>query len=537
MRSLTYSLQIVSNSPLLLITCSNQIRILDVSGNTYSELKGDAIDLEPNLSVEQVGWTKDGQILTISTTMGHLKTYLANLSVVYDSFDTQVMYLTSMLEMTVIDTAKRGQPVRLDIETEPSFCGLGPNHAAVGMNNQVWYYRLGQRDGKLVGRRDYMGTVLSVKLNATHAAVLLEGKVVVHPIEVKKAMGGRSADDLDMILPPQGQIQTLTSLSISKHFIVTSSKQGIISYYLAEDCSPVNEYRHEEGAVTRTFPQPDGARMIFEDDKSQLHVFNPVNDQTLLVPDVARKAEVVMWDSHDSSVFVVISQGEVNVYLYTPVSLNGPKVELVSKESIPGSHTPLLLCNGTITCRLRTGAIDNIVLESHRLLQGLQASAQKTAPLKKLAQCLKLGRLKSAWEAALQLKSPDAWRSIALAALEKLDLDVAQAAYRMLGDASMVLSLESIRGIEDKNLVSGHTLVLLDRDIAQAQELFLRSSLPKAALVSYHSRASRLNPDVIHLCRRCARTSSTGARPSSLLTSLIQNPSLRFRRSTLPPLR
>lgn len=464
---------------------SNQIRILDVSGNTYSELKGDAIDLDTNMSVEQVGWTKDGQILTVSTTMGHLKTYLANLSVVYDSFDTQVMYLTSMLEMTVIDTSKRGQTLRLDIETEPSFCGLGPNHAAVGMNNQVWYYRLGQRDGKLVGRRDYMGTVLSVKLNSTHAAVLLEGKVVVHPIEIKKGAGSHSADDLDMILPPQGQIQTLTSLSISKHFIVTSSKQGIISYYLAEDCSPVNEYRHDDGAVTRTFPQPDGARMIFEDDKAQLHIFNPVNDQTLLVPDVARKAEVVMWDSQDSSVFVVISQGEVNVYLYTPVSLNGPKVELVSKETIPPSHTPLLLNNGTITCRLRTGAIDNVVLESHRLLQGNANSAQKTAPLKKLAQCLKLGRLKAAWEAALQLKSPDAWRSIALAALEKLDMDVAQAAYRMLGDASMVLSLESIRGIEDKNLVSGHTLVLLDRDIAQAQELFLRSSLPKAALVSH----------------------------------------------------
>lgn len=41
----------------------------------------------------------------------------------------------------------------------------------------------------------------------------------------------------------------------------------------------------------------------------------------------------------------------------------------------------------------------------------------------------------------------------------------------MFGDASMVLSLEHIRNIEDKNLLAGHTMVLLDRDTAQAQVL------------------------------------------------------------------
>jgi len=44
--------------------------------------------------------------------------------------------------------------------------------------------------------------------------------------------------------------------------------------------------------------------------------------------------------------------------------------------------------------------------------------------------------------------------------------------HRMLGDASMVLSLEQIRNIEDKNLLAGHTMVLLDRDTAQAQVCF-----------------------------------------------------------------
>ena len=52
-------------------------------------------------------------------------------------FLAQVIYLTSLQEMTLVDMNNRGVASKLQIESEPSFCGLGPNHAAVGMNNQV----------------------------------------------------------------------------------------------------------------------------------------------------------------------------------------------------------------------------------------------------------------------------------------------------------------------------------------------------------------------------------------------------------------
>ena len=47
------------------------------------------------------------------------------------------MYLTSLLEMSVVDINRRLQPIKVELESEPAFCGLGPEHAAVGMNNQV----------------------------------------------------------------------------------------------------------------------------------------------------------------------------------------------------------------------------------------------------------------------------------------------------------------------------------------------------------------------------------------------------------------
>ena len=65
--------------------------------------------------------------------------------------------------------------------------------------------------------------------------------------------------------------------SLTHHVII--HWQGTISYYLEEDVSPVNEYRHEGGALLRMFPQPSGARMVFEDDQGTISLFNPVNDQ------------------------------------------------------------------------------------------------------------------------------------------------------------------------------------------------------------------------------------------------------------------
>lgn len=88
---------------------------------------------------------------------------------------------------------------------------------------------------------------------------------------------------------------------------------------------------------------------------------------------------------------------------------------------------------------------------------------------RRFQQNIKLGRLKAAWEFAIQMRTTETWEALGVAALELLDVDMAIAAYRQLGDASMVLSLDRIRNFEDKNLLAAHIMVLLNRDHAQAQ--------------------------------------------------------------------
>jgi WD repeat-containing protein 19 len=46
-------------------------------------------------------------VLTVATRNGFAHSYLASLPVIYDIFATKVAYLTSLLEVSVVDIAKR----------------------------------------------------------------------------------------------------------------------------------------------------------------------------------------------------------------------------------------------------------------------------------------------------------------------------------------------------------------------------------------------------------------------------------------------
>lgn len=465
---------------------ANQVKILDAGGVQYSEIKGDAIELDGGFRVDRLGWTRDGQVLSVSSERGQLHSFLAALPVVSDTNGSKVLYLTSIMEMCVVDIRNRASTAKLELRNEPAFCGLGPKHAAVGMNNQVWFYRHAGATSSPVGCRDYLGSVQTVRICDGWAAVLMEGRVIVHAIE--GGDGALANDENDLVLPEPGQPQNLSSVAITDHFVITGSRGGQVAYYLLPGLSPesdklaaVNEFRHDDGAVVKLYPHPNECRLVYEDERRGLHLFNPVNDHVLPVPQWNGPLEALMWDVGDPNFLLLHDGSQLSSYLYCPVSIAGPVIKFLGKQPLPPTHTPFAVVNGTVACRLKNGALDNVMLETHRALQNNDAMS-RAAPTRRFTQALLLHRMKDAWECALVLKTPETWKELGQAALEMLEMDTAIASYRMLGDASMVLSLERVRQHEDKNLLAAHVMVLLERDYDQAQELFLRSSQPKAAL-------------------------------------------------------
>ena len=79
-------------------------------------------------------------------------------------------------------------------EIEPSFVCLGPYHLALGMNNRVWYYELGDMSVDFVRDREYLGTVQQIHLNGDYVAVLFDGRVQLHVLEGEGSGGGGGVD-------------------------------------------------------------------------------------------------------------------------------------------------------------------------------------------------------------------------------------------------------------------------------------------------------------------------------------------------------
>lgn len=184
------------------------------------------------------------QVLTVGTANGLLVTYLASLPSILAAAGTKHAMLTSLGEMTVHDVSTHSSTL-VRVDCEPSFCSLGPRHLAVGVNNQVLFYAHGTTPGQLANRRSYLGGVHAVCLNDTYAAVLTDGRVLVHTIE-EGDQGAEAGDD--MCLPQPGAVrpELITCMALSRHFLVTATGNGAVCYHMVQDgaLATVNEYRH-----------------------------------------------------------------------------------------------------------------------------------------------------------------------------------------------------------------------------------------------------------------------------------------------------
>lgn len=138
-----------------------------------------------------MSFTSDGQILTVATQGGVIQNFLARMPKIFDHYGNYVAYLSSLRELSIVDVLGRDQPIHIAVSIEPFFVAIGPRHVAVGMNNRVWYYRCdGTSNDALVNEQQYLGRVVSVKLNRDYASVLCDGKASLHLIEPGASGGG-----------------------------------------------------------------------------------------------------------------------------------------------------------------------------------------------------------------------------------------------------------------------------------------------------------------------------------------------------------
>ncbi|NWY13192.1 WDR19 protein, partial [Aphelocoma coerulescens] len=458
---------------------------------------------DENKGVDQMAWTDDGQLLAVSTRKGSLHVFLTKLPILGDACSTRIAYLTSLLEVTVANHVERELPVTVSVEVEPSFVAIGVYHLAVGMNNRAWFYALGENNVKKLKDVEYLGTVASMHLNSDYAAALFEGKIQLHMIE-SEGLGAQEERETRLFPADDDKYQILCH-ALTSDFLIYGTDTGVIRYFFIEDWQYVNEYRHPV-SVRKVFPDPNGTRMAFIDDKSDGFVYCPVNDRVYEIPDFSPTIKGILWENWpmDKGVFVAFDDDKVYTYVFHKDAIQGSRIILAGGTEVPYSHKPLLLYNGELTCQTPSGKTNNICLSTHSFLGNLKDFGPDVLR-QMLTQTLMLKRFSEAWEVCSLLNDQFCWNELAKACLHHMEVDFAIRVFRTCGNAGMVMSLEQIKGIEDHNLLAGH-LAMFTSDFNLAQDLYLASSCPIAALemrkdLQHWDRAlqlaKRLAPDQI----------------------------------------
>ncbi|XP_073898544.1 kelch-like protein 5 isoform X6 [Castor canadensis] len=465
---------------------------------------------DENKGLGILSWTDDGQLLALSTQRGSLHVFLTKLPILGDTCGTRIAYLTSLLEVTVANIIEGETPVTVSVDVEPTFVAVGLYHLAVGMNNRAWFYIFGEscKSKSIPGVRklkdmEYLGTVASICLHAEYAAALFEGKVQLHLIE--NDLLNAQEERETRLFPAVDDKYRILCHALTGDFLIYGTDTGVIQYFHIEDWQFINDYRHPV-SVKKIFPDPNGTRLVFIDEKSDGFVYCPVNDATYEIPDLSPTIKGVLWENWpmNKGVFIAYDDDKVYTYIFHKDTIQGSKVVLAGGTKLPFSHKPLLFYNGELTCQTQSGKINNIYLSTHSFLCNLK-EAQPADLQQMLAQTLLLKRFPDAWEICKILNEHTAWNELARACLHHMEVEFAIRVYRTIGNVGIVMSLEQIKGIEDYSLLAGH-LAMFTNDFNLAQDLYLASSCPMAALEmrrdlqhwdSALQLAKRLAPDQI----------------------------------------
>lgn len=167
----------------------NKIKIFNMKN--WKENKKEAITLPENCGkVTKLSWSKNGQLLLISTAYGYLIGILAHLPRLFSYHQNKLAILTSFTQINLnyISDGKMDPLTSVTLEVEPTFLSIGSSHLASGLNNLVYLYKFYENGAffqnfELIKTGDYFSMVLDVGVSDTHLAVLTENKCFIESIE------------------------------------------------------------------------------------------------------------------------------------------------------------------------------------------------------------------------------------------------------------------------------------------------------------------------------------------------------------------
>jgi WD repeat-containing protein 19 len=324
-----------------------------------------------------------------------------------------------------------------------------------------------------IGEKQYPGIVEEVKVSEHYVAALMAGKVVLHTFVENPARPQKSFPDKETGVK-------ITCQGMTENFYMCASAAGVVTIFSLMDHQVVTEYRHICG-IRSLAPNAMGTRIFWVDVSNAGFVFNPSTEVAITVDNFSPTTEKVLWDPSDYGTVIGVDAKQLTSYVYAPTTRFGATCNAMIKYEgdapivtpRPYGFNPILVFRGIVICQMPTGTLAPVPLVSHSATHFNSNNDAETFYFN-----LQLNRVSEALAMAV---TPEQLNAVAEKALHLVDVDMAIRVYRQLNRPTLVQCLESIRHIQEKNILLGH-ICLFSHKFTDAQNFFIRSSNPTLAL-------------------------------------------------------
>ncbi|VDM26934.1 unnamed protein product [Toxocara canis] len=307
-----------------LMVGDSQLKIREM--NQLGEIFG-MYDIEGEDNVlNRVETSDDGQLIAVSGASGTLNVFLTKMPVLGATYRDIIAILSSLTEITVLRESEKVPLAIFSVKLEPSVIAVGPLHVAIAMNNRAWFYEL-RNDGcaEMVCEFEYMSTVNAMQINYEYAVAKLDGRAQLH--RMRNRQGAYDSEESGIMFPDSEHNNArLQDIGLTDSFFIYCTDGGHLHYFSLEDSTYVNEYRHVAG-IRMIFPEADGIRLCFFDDRLDAYIYSPVDDALSKVPNIESTAHFTscLWENFtvDRDTFVICDTNTLHVFLISKEQIDG----------------------------------------------------------------------------------------------------------------------------------------------------------------------------------------------------------------------
>lgn len=338
--------------------------------------------------------------------------------------------------------------------------------------------------------------------------------------------------------------ERFTCIDLTDQLLVYASVSGVIEFFHLRDWTVVDVYRHTS-EIRSLATDITGTKIGVIDENNRIIIYNSVTGEVIDVTtdNLPTFPSDILWDKlrgqsnlylpsytsqllcNANDLFILYDNANIYIHCFVKQTVSGKSmIEYIASMNTSSSDTGnvIHLLGAMLYSIPSNGVMKESPLVSHGFLLSYNCFASLAADFSRvdrsvLSDCvlqdlLKLRRYSDVYKLCEYLNEKKHWKCLGDTAMHDVQLDLAIHAYKHIHPegVGMVLSLKSLKGIEERNLLTGHLAVFLNQ-CELAQQLFLNSSSPQEALYLRQNLqdwetalvlAKRLSPHTIPLISR-----------------------------------